>query len=179
MRRYLLDSNAVSALVDHRGNVPERVREARLRGARIGTCEPVVAELFYGLEFGSSRKEHPPDVVLRAYAGLMNQVFVFLRCRSHDPLGREELFDLGDALHNIGMIFTDYGGWVDDEKYRQLYLRPFDAKWGKNSISLEQCLQAHLEEHSLPNNERPIASVVSTLVLTHPAHAGGSLKHAW
>lgn len=58
MRRYLLDSNAVSALVDHRGNVPERVREARMRGDRIGTCEPVVAELFYGLESSSSREEN-------------------------------------------------------------------------------------------------------------------------
>ena len=58
MRRYLLDSNAVNAFVDHRGSVPERVREARLRGDRIGTCEPVVAELFYGLEFSSSRKEN-------------------------------------------------------------------------------------------------------------------------
>ena len=30
----------------------------RLRGDRIGTCEPVVAELFYGLEFSSSRDKN-------------------------------------------------------------------------------------------------------------------------
>jgi len=58
MRRYLLDSNAVNAFIDHRESVTERVREARLRGDRIGTCEPVVAELFYGLEFSSSREEN-------------------------------------------------------------------------------------------------------------------------
>src|SRR5437660_1459406 len=58
MRRYLLDSNAVNAVIDHRASAIERVREARLRGDRIGTCEPVVAELFYGLEFSSSREEN-------------------------------------------------------------------------------------------------------------------------
>jgi tRNA(fMet)-specific endonuclease VapC len=55
MRRYLLDSNAVNAFIDHREPLFGRVREARLRGDRIGTCEPVIAELFYGLEFSSSR----------------------------------------------------------------------------------------------------------------------------
>ncbi len=48
MRRYLLDSNAVSAFIDHRGTAVERVREARLRGDRVGTCEPVVAEERFG-----------------------------------------------------------------------------------------------------------------------------------
>ncbi len=55
MRRYLLDSNAVNAFMNHREPLWTRVREARLRGDRIGTCEPVVAELFHGLEFSSSR----------------------------------------------------------------------------------------------------------------------------
>lgn len=58
MRRYLLDSNAVNAFLNRRGSVPDRARAARLRGDRIGTCEPVVAELFYGLEFSSSREEN-------------------------------------------------------------------------------------------------------------------------
>jgi tRNA(fMet)-specific endonuclease VapC len=55
MRRYLLDSNAVNAFMNHREPQWARVREARLRGDRIGTCEPAVAELFHGLEFSSSR----------------------------------------------------------------------------------------------------------------------------
>lgn len=58
MRRFLLDTNALNAFVNHRGGVPERAHEARLRGDRIGTCEPVVAELFYGLELSSSRDEN-------------------------------------------------------------------------------------------------------------------------
>lgn len=56
MRRYLLDSNAVTAFINHRLPLADRVREARRRGDRIGTCEPVIAELFYGLEFSSSRE---------------------------------------------------------------------------------------------------------------------------
>jgi hypothetical protein len=64
---------------------------------------------------------HPPDAVLRAYADLLNQVFLFLRGRSHDKsLDQEELFDLADALHNIGGVLADYGAWTDDEKYRRL-----------------------------------------------------------
>ena len=91
---------------------------------------------------------HPPDALLRAYADLLNQVFLFLRGRSHDKaLDQEELFDLADALHNIGGILADYGAWTDDEKYRRLYLRPFDRKWGRKSLRLEEFLQSRLDEH--------------------------------
>src|SRR6266700_1088726 len=94
---------------------------------------------------------HPPDAVLRAYGDLINQVFLFLRVRSHNKdLNHEELFDLADAMHNIAGIIMDYGAWTDDEKYRELYLRPFDAKWGKNSIRLEQFLESRLREHLKP-----------------------------
>ena len=55
MRRYLLDSNAVTNLINHRDPFIRRVRAARLNGGRIGTCEPVVAELCYGLELSQSR----------------------------------------------------------------------------------------------------------------------------
>ena len=58
MRRYILDSNAVSAFINHREPLLGQVRESRKRGGRIGTCEPVVAELFYGLEFSASREEN-------------------------------------------------------------------------------------------------------------------------
>ena len=55
MRRYLLDSNAVTSLINHRDPLIRRIRAARLSGGRIGTCEPVVAELCYGLELSQSR----------------------------------------------------------------------------------------------------------------------------
>jgi tRNA(fMet)-specific endonuclease VapC len=55
MKRYLLDSNAVTSLINHREPLTQRARVARQAGSRIGTCEPVVAELCYGLELSSSR----------------------------------------------------------------------------------------------------------------------------
>ena len=54
---------------------------------------------------------HPPDAILRAYADLLDQVFLFLRARSHDKgLDPKQLFDLADAMHNISAILADYGG---------------------------------------------------------------------
>ncbi len=55
MKRFLLDSNAISAFIDRREPLAARAREARRRGDRIGTCEPVVAEMFFGIELSSSR----------------------------------------------------------------------------------------------------------------------------
>ena len=49
---------------------------------------------------------HPPDALLRAYADLLDQVFLFLRGRSHgNAFDRIELFDLADAMHNISAHF--------------------------------------------------------------------------
>lgn len=93
---------------------------------------------------------HPPDALLRAYGDLINEVYLFLRSRSRNDIGDEELFDLADAMHNIAGIVMDYGEWTDDENYRELYLRPFDKKWGKSSIQLERFLESRLQEHVKP-----------------------------
>ncbi len=58
MIRYLLDTNAMGDLINRRRCVDDRVREARVLGAVIGTCEPVVAELFFGVENSASRDEN-------------------------------------------------------------------------------------------------------------------------
>jgi predicted nucleic acid-binding protein len=58
MTRYLLDTNAVGDFLNHRYAVPARVRSARTRGSIIGTCEPVVAELFFGVENSATRDEN-------------------------------------------------------------------------------------------------------------------------
>lgn len=58
MRRYLLDSNAVNAYVDGHEPLRTRMTTARSGGAQIGTCEPIVAELYFGLEFSNSRGEN-------------------------------------------------------------------------------------------------------------------------
>jgi tRNA(fMet)-specific endonuclease VapC len=56
MRRYLLDTNTAADFVAKRGSTPDRAKEARGRGAKIGVGIPVLAELYYGLEFSASRE---------------------------------------------------------------------------------------------------------------------------
>jgi tRNA(fMet)-specific endonuclease VapC len=58
MRRFLLDTNTAGDLIDKRGRVPERAREARRNGDRIGIGIPVLAELYYGVEFSSTREKN-------------------------------------------------------------------------------------------------------------------------
>jgi tRNA(fMet)-specific endonuclease VapC len=58
MKRFLLDTGIMGDVGDRRRRVPERMREAQQAGGRIGTCMPVVAELFYGVEFNSTRDEN-------------------------------------------------------------------------------------------------------------------------
>jgi tRNA(fMet)-specific endonuclease VapC len=70
MRRYLLDTNTAGDLIEKRGNVPDCVREKRRAGGRIGIGIPVLAELYYGVEFSSSR-ERNLERLQRAMAGLV------------------------------------------------------------------------------------------------------------
>lgn len=70
MRRFLLDTNALSHFVNRRRGVAERIRDVRRRGDRIGTCEPVVAEMLYGLELSTTRDEN----ILRLERGLSQVV---------------------------------------------------------------------------------------------------------
>jgi tRNA(fMet)-specific endonuclease VapC len=60
MKPCLLDTNMVGHFIDHRRGVDARVRDARSLGAVIGTCIPVAAELFFGVEFSASRAMNRP-----------------------------------------------------------------------------------------------------------------------
>lgn len=53
VKRYLLDSNVLSPYLDRREPVAGRIRDAVRRGCRVGTCEPVVAEMIYGFQLSS------------------------------------------------------------------------------------------------------------------------------
>ena len=46
-RRYILDTNALSDLVNGRKGIDQRVKDARRTGATIGTCPPILCELFF------------------------------------------------------------------------------------------------------------------------------------
>jgi tRNA(fMet)-specific endonuclease VapC len=69
MRRYLLDTCAMGDFINRRKGVHERAKAARLAGARLGTCIPVLGELFFGIEFSRTRDENEARLI-RAVAGL-------------------------------------------------------------------------------------------------------------
>ena len=69
MTRYLLDTGIMGHFINHRQGVDQRIREARQSGAKIGTCVPVVGELFYGVEASQSRDVNRQRLV-RALQGV-------------------------------------------------------------------------------------------------------------
>lgn len=92
MRRYLLDTGIMGDFINHRRGVAERAREAR-RGDRIGTCMPVVAELFYEVEFSVTRDENIRRL-RRALAGIIIWPF--------DRAAAEEYGRIAAALRRAG-----------------------------------------------------------------------------
>jgi len=54
--RYLLDTNAAADCIFRRKGVPERVKEARAAGHKIGIAIPVLAELLGGIEYSQTRE---------------------------------------------------------------------------------------------------------------------------
>ena len=69
MKRFLLDTNAMGDFINRRRGVDERARDARKGGARLGTCIPVLGELFFGIEYSQSRDRNL-ERLTRALAGL-------------------------------------------------------------------------------------------------------------
>lgn len=95
MNRYLLDTNAMGDLMNRRHEVHLRAAEARRRGADVGTCEPVVAELFAGVENSATRDENLV-VLRRTLAGL--------KCWPLDRRASEEFGRLFVALKRAGRL---------------------------------------------------------------------------
>ena len=63
-RKYLLDSNAVSDFIHKLRGVYERAEAERKKGARIGTCTPVVGELRFGVEASQTRERNLTELRL-------------------------------------------------------------------------------------------------------------------
>ncbi len=56
-------------LINRRKGVHERARAVRLGGAKLGTCIPVLGELFFGIEFSQTRDANRARLI-RTIAGL-------------------------------------------------------------------------------------------------------------
>lgn len=93
MIRYLLDTGAMGDLINHRRGVDARAREARRTGARIGTCMPVVGELFFGIEASATREANLPKLI-RALSRVV--------CWPFDWQAAEEYGRLAAELKRVG-----------------------------------------------------------------------------
>ncbi len=93
MNRYLLDTGIMGAFINHRAGVAERVRAERGKGSRIGTCFPVVAELFGGVELSASRERN-----LKALRAALTRIV----CWPFDRAAAEEFGRLYALLRRAG-----------------------------------------------------------------------------
>jgi tRNA(fMet)-specific endonuclease VapC len=104
MKRYLLDSNAVTAMLRRHEPFIVKLELARRSGCRIGTCEPIVAELLFGLELSSSRDENR----IRLQRGLSELVCWPLDRSASEVYGRlaAELRRRGRAMQTIDILMA-------------------------------------------------------------------------
>jgi len=85
------------------------------------------------------------QIIQLAYADLVSEVFLRIR---NTTFSEAQLHDLGDAFHNISGILGNYGGWIEDQEYRRLYLKHYDAVWGSKGLALEAFLDARISFHT-------------------------------
>jgi tRNA(fMet)-specific endonuclease VapC len=101
VKRYLLDTGIMSDLMNNRRGVRDRAKEAWSRGDRIGTCWPVVGELWYGLEKSSSRERNLP-ILLRTLNEVLKWPFEDEAAKQFGRL-RHELRQLGRVMQIVDM----------------------------------------------------------------------------
>jgi tRNA(fMet)-specific endonuclease VapC len=58
LRRFLLDTNTAADCIFRRKGIPERIKQARIAGHKIGIGMPVLAELVAGVENSASREKN-------------------------------------------------------------------------------------------------------------------------
>jgi tRNA(fMet)-specific endonuclease VapC len=104
MKRYLLDTNMAGDLIDKRHGVDARAREARQKGGRIGIGIPVLAELYYGVEFSSTREKNLQRL-RRAMSGLTIWPFEEKAAAEFGRL-RAELRRLGRPMQVIDIMIA-------------------------------------------------------------------------
>jgi tRNA(fMet)-specific endonuclease VapC len=104
VNRYLLDTNMAGDLIDKRHGVDDRAREVRRNGGRIGIGIPVLAELYYGVEFSSTRDKNLQRLH-RAMASLTIWPFEEKAAAEFGRI-RAELRRLGRPMQVIDMMIA-------------------------------------------------------------------------
>jgi tRNA(fMet)-specific endonuclease VapC len=108
VRRFLLDTGIAADYIGRRHGVYTLAREAVTRGDRVGICLPVLAELWYGVEYSSSRDRNA-DRLRRVLADLIiwplteaateqyGRIAAYLR-RAGRPIGKIDMLIAAIAL---------------------------------------------------------------------------------
>lgn len=112
MRRYLLDTNAMGDLINNRRGVPDRAAERRRRGDKIGTCVPVVAELFVGVE-GSQSRERNRDRLNRALKRIVCWPFDLAAAEEYGRIAIESKAT-GRTLDKLDMMIAAIARTIPD-----------------------------------------------------------------
>jgi hypothetical protein len=88
-------------------------------------------------------KSSPPEPYASAALYLLYRVALFIRNHA-DTISHEQVFDIGEAIHNVPISLTEYGDYFDEQKIRDFYLAVYDKKWVKvpHDFSLIQMLDA-------------------------------------
>lgn len=88
-------------------------------------------------------KSIPPEPYFSGALYLLYMVALFIR-NDASKIEKEQLSDLGDAIHNVPESLTEYGHYFDEQKIRDMYLAPYDRKWVKSpdDFSLLRTLDA-------------------------------------
>ncbi len=104
MARYLLDTNHVSAALDDRSALRERLYQSLKLGHRIGTCVPVLCELETGIH-QTRRRDHNRRVL----AVFLRQIRIWPLNPAIAPLYAEIYHDLrarGRVLSQVDMLLV-------------------------------------------------------------------------
>lgn len=104
VKRYLLDSNALTSLINNREPLTLRAKHVRRQGCRLGTCGPVVAEMLAGIEASASRDAN----LIRLNRGLSRLKCWPLDRRASETYGRlaAELRRTGRPMQTIDIMLA-------------------------------------------------------------------------
>jgi tRNA(fMet)-specific endonuclease VapC len=104
MARYLLDTNHLSALLDDRSGLRERLHQSLKSGHRFGTCVPVLCELETGIYQTRRRDDNR-----RILAALLRQVRTWPLNPVIAPFYAQIYHDLrsrGRVLSQVDIVFA-------------------------------------------------------------------------
>ncbi len=108
MKRFLLDTGMAADYINRRRGVFQRGRDAVMQGNRIGIGVPVLAELWHGIEYSSSRDRNaerlrrvPPDLIVWPLTERASEIYGRIAAdltRKGRPIGKMDMLIAAIAL---------------------------------------------------------------------------------